>query len=198
MSKGNRAAWGGGAAAPAERGEDRRMALSSPVALPFGFACAAIGGGRLHSVEWEPSLAELRAVVSRKFPEARTGDAEGTLPAEILGAYARGAAVHPELILSLPFDWERLGAFSRIALRELASVPYGARLTYGELAGRCGNPRAARAVGSALSRNPWPVLVPCHRVVGAGGDLVGFGKGRGAKEALLVFERRNLERGGDA
>lgn len=191
MSKGNRAA-------PGEPGETRRVALSSPVALPFGFACAAVGEGRLHSVEWEPSLAELRAVVSQKFPEARTGGAEGTLAAEILRAYARGAAVRPEDIVSLPFDWERLGAFSRIALRELARVPYGARLTYGELAARCGNPRAARAVGSALSRNPWPVLVPCHRVVGAGGDLVGFGKGKGAKEALLNFERRNLDRRGDA
>jgi methylated-DNA-[protein]-cysteine S-methyltransferase len=198
MSKANRAARGGRAAAPAECGETPRVALSSPVALPFGFACAAIGGGRLQSVEWEPSLEELRATVSRKFPEARTGDAEGTPPAEILRAYARGAAVRPEDVLSLPFEWERLGAFSRIALRELAKVPYGARLSYGELAARCGNPRAARAVGSALSRNPWPVIVPCHRVVGAGGDLVGFGKGREAKEALLVFERLNLEGGGDA
>jgi methylated-DNA-[protein]-cysteine S-methyltransferase len=77
-------------------------------------------------------------------------------------------------------------------LQETAKIPYGRTVTYGELAGMAGSPSAARAVGAALARNPWPVIVPCHRVVGAGGMLVGFGKGLPAKEALLKFEERNV------
>jgi methylated-DNA-[protein]-cysteine S-methyltransferase len=77
-------------------------------------------------------------------------------------------------------------------LQETAKIPYGRTVTYGELAGMAGSPGAARAAGAALARNPWPVIIPCHRVVGAGGTLVGFGKGLPAKEALLKFEERNM------
>lgn len=199
MSKKNRgSAKEPDAAAAAGRGEPIRVALTPAVSLPFGFACAVFRAGRLHAVEWEPTMPGLEAVVARKFPGSRPGSAHGSRPGEVLRAYAAGAAVRPEDILALPFEWERLRTFSRIALRELANVPYGALLTYGELAARCGNPNAARAVGSALARNPWPVLIPCHRVVGAGGGMVGFGKGTEAKEALLRFERRTRESEGAA
>jgi methylated-DNA-[protein]-cysteine S-methyltransferase len=78
--------------------------------------------------------------------------------------------------------------FRSAVLEELARVPYGATTTYGELARRAGRPRAARAVGVVMNRNPIPIVLPCHRVVGANGSLVGYGGGLDRKEALLRLE----------
>ena len=73
------------------------------------------------------------------------------------------------------------------ALRE---IPYGATATYGEIARRIGRPRACRAVGMANHRNAVPILIPCHRVVGAGGALTGYAGGLEVKSFLLALERR--------
>jgi methylated-DNA-[protein]-cysteine S-methyltransferase len=78
--------------------------------------------------------------------------------------------------------------FSRRVLLELARVPYGEVTTYGALATRAGRPRAARAVGTVMNRNPIPIVLPCHRVVGASGSLVGYGGGLERKQALLQLE----------
>ncbi len=75
-----------------------------------------------------------------------------------------------------------------VALRE---IPYGQTVSYGELAVRVGNPKAARAVGMANHRNPIPVIVPCHRVIGANGKPVGYADGIGTKTILLNLEREN-------
>lgn len=72
---------------------------------------------------------------------------------------------------------------------ELRRIPYGQTMTYGELARRIGNPNASRAVGLANGRNPLSIIVPCHRVVGAGGKLVGYAGGMTRKEALLALEQ---------
>ena len=79
-------------------------------------------------------------------------------------------------------------AFQRLVLEELARVPYGETATYGGLAARIGKARAARAVGGALNRNPIPIVLPCHRVVGASGKLVGYAGGLERKQALLTLE----------
>jgi methylated-DNA-[protein]-cysteine S-methyltransferase len=78
--------------------------------------------------------------------------------------------------------------FNRRVLRELARVPYGEVVTYGELAARAARPRAARAVGTVMNRNPLPIVLPCHRVIGSNGKLVGYGGGIDRKEALLRLE----------
>jgi methylated-DNA-[protein]-cysteine S-methyltransferase len=78
--------------------------------------------------------------------------------------------------------------FNRRVLRELARVPYGEVVTYGELAARSARPRAARAVGTVMNRNPLPIVLPCHRVIGSTGKLVGYGGGLHRKEALLRLE----------
>jgi methylated-DNA-[protein]-cysteine S-methyltransferase len=78
--------------------------------------------------------------------------------------------------------------FSRRVLEQLARVPYGEVTTYGALAARAGHPRAARAVGTVMNRNPIPIVLPCHRVVGASGSLVGYGGGLERKETLLRLE----------
>jgi methylated-DNA-[protein]-cysteine S-methyltransferase len=70
----------------------------------------------------------------------------------------------------------------------LQNIPYGSTVTYGELATRLGRPGAARAVGSANGRNPIPIVVPCHRVIAAGGKLGGYGGGLTLKRQLLDLE----------
>jgi methylated-DNA-[protein]-cysteine S-methyltransferase len=88
----------------------------------------------------------------------------------------------------LPVDLSPLPGFQRAVLDELARIPYGHVDTYGGLARRIGKPQAARAVGGALNRNPVPIVVPCHRIVGAGGRLTGYAGGLERKEALLGLE----------
>jgi methylated-DNA-[protein]-cysteine S-methyltransferase len=88
----------------------------------------------------------------------------------------------------LPLD---LGGtdFQRQAWLALADVPYGETATYGEQADRIGRPGAFRAVGAANGRNPVPVVLPCHRIIGADGSLTGFGGGLEVKQRLLDHER---------
>jgi methylated-DNA-[protein]-cysteine S-methyltransferase len=88
----------------------------------------------------------------------------------------------------LGLDLRALPDFTVSVLRELARVPYGETTTYGELAARVGHPRAARAVGTVMNRNRIPIVLPCHRVVGANGSLVGYAGGLERKTALLQLE----------
>ena len=80
-------------------------------------------------------------------------------------------------------------AFQRRVWDELRRIPYGETVSYGELAQRIGRPTASRAVGAANGRNPLAIVVPCHRVIGADGTLVGYGGGLPVKESLLAHER---------
>jgi methylated-DNA-[protein]-cysteine S-methyltransferase len=80
------------------------------------------------------------------------------------------------------------GPFFRSVWRELQEIPYGTTTTYGELARKLGHPTAARAVGLANGRNPISIIVPCHRVIGAGGALTGYAGGLDRKRFLLDHE----------
>ena len=91
----------------------------------------------------------------------------------------------------LPLDL-RVPAFHAEVLRELAQVPYGQTETYGHLAAKVGRPRAARAVGTVMNRNPVPIVLPCHRIVGANGSLTGYGGGLDRKRHLLQLEGATL------
>lgn len=90
-------------------------------------------------------------------------------------------------VFDLPLDL-RVAAFHEAVLLELARVPYGETTTYGALAGKVGRPRAARAVGTAMNRNPIPIVLPCHRVLGANGALTGYAGGLDRKLELLRLE----------
>jgi methylated-DNA-[protein]-cysteine S-methyltransferase len=79
--------------------------------------------------------------------------------------------------------------FQRAVWRELQRIPYGQTISYGNLARRLGNAKASRAIGLANGANPLPVVVPCHRVIGADGSLTGFGGGLAIKRALLGLEQ---------
>ena len=76
-------------------------------------------------------------------------------------------------------------------LEELQRIPYGETTSYSDIAERIGRPKAMRAVGAANGRNPIPIIIPCHRVIGRGGDLTGFGGGLETKAALLRLEAEN-------
>ncbi len=82
-------------------------------------------------------------------------------------------------------------AFQRRVWSALRGIPYGETRSYGELARDTGNGKASRAVGAANGRNPIPVIIPCHRVIGGDGSLTGFGGGLDTKRFLLDLERRN-------
>lgn len=83
--------------------------------------------------------------------------------------------------------------FQVSVLRALQEIPYGETASYGEIARRIGRPKAVRAVGAANGRNPIPIVVPCHRVIGSTGDLTGFGGGLDTKEALLRLEAEHTQ-----
>jgi len=78
--------------------------------------------------------------------------------------------------------------FQLQVLEELQRIPYGTTASYGDIATRIGRPKAVRAVGAANGRNPLPIVVPCHRVIGSNGSLTGFGGGLNTKQALLRLE----------
>ena len=79
--------------------------------------------------------------------------------------------------------------FQQTVWQQLQTIPYGKTSTYGELAAEIGKPTASRAVGAANGRNPIPIVIPCHRVIGANGKLTGFSGGLYIKEALLSLEQ---------
>lgn len=92
----------------------------------------------------------------------------------------------------LPIDL-RGTEFQRDVWMALSTIPYGVTRTYGEMAAQIGRPKAVRAVGQAVGANPVPIVIPCHRVIGHDGHLVGFGGGLPLKERLLSLEQGALD-----
>lgn len=92
-------------------------------------------------------------------------------------------------VFELPLDLSAGTDFQQAVWRGLLEIAPGSTTAYGELAGRIGKPMAVRALGAAVGRNPVSIIVPCHRVVGAGGALTGYAGGLGRKSALLRLEQ---------
>ena len=103
-----------------------------------------------------------------------------------LGEYFAGERKDFDLALSLSGT-----EFQVAVLEALQRIPYGETTSYGAVAKLIGRPKAVRAVGAANGRNPIPIIVPCHRVIGSSGDLTGFGGGLDTKAALLRLEAEN-------
>ena len=101
-----------------------------------------------------------------------------------LDSYFGGKLDH----FSVPLDWRLAKGFQSKALHQIARIPYGRTLSYSEVAAKAGNPRAVRATGTACGANPLPPIVPCHRVVPAGGGVGNYGGGPEMKRALLELE----------
>jgi len=127
--------------------------------------------------------------LQRRFPEAHNSP---PTPA-IAAAMARIEAVlagAEDNFGDLVLDWRRVSAFERAVYLEARAIPRGETITYGTLAARLGDPTRAQAVGQALGRNPWPIVVPCHRITAADGGMGGFSApgGRATKLKLLEIE----------
>jgi methylated-DNA-[protein]-cysteine S-methyltransferase len=92
----------------------------------------------------------------------------------------------------LPIHWDVMSPFQQKVQRAVYAIPYGETRTYGQIAAQIGSPRAARAVGRANATNPMPLVLPCHRLVGADGSLRGYGGGEGIKTKawLLDLEKK--------
>ncbi len=91
---------------------------------------------------------------------------------------------------SVPFYAEGT-EFQKKVWAKLCEIPYGQTRSYGQVATEIGNPKASRAVGMANNRNPISIIIPCHRVIGANGKLVGYGGGLSKKQLLLAIEQQN-------
>ncbi|NDJ87504.1 MAG: methylated-DNA--[protein]-cysteine S-methyltransferase, partial [Chloroflexi bacterium] len=133
----------------------------------------------------------VHGVAERVKAHVVPGDAHVAPAVRQLAEYFRGSRT----TFNLPLDLSQMTAFQQAVLRMTAVIPFGQTLTYGEVARRIGHPKASRAVGGALKANPIPIIIPCHRVVGAGGRLVGFSApgGLGTKASLLHFEAAKME-----
>ena len=141
----------------------------------------------------EPDAARLRAGLRRRF----AGAAESPPPPEIrraidlITALLRG---EPSDLSGVHLDMQRVPAFERRVYEVARTIPAGQTVSYGDIAGRLGDVHLAREVGQALARNPFPIVVPCHRVIAAGGRLGGFSArgGLATKQRLLSIERANV------
>ena len=130
---------------------------------------AHAGDGRQPQASWQLSDAPFAEVVSQLNAYFRRELRTFTLPLHLVGS-----------------------DFQRAVWSALLSIPYGSTLSYGELARRIGRPAAIRAVGGANHANPIAIIVPCHRVIGSNGKLVGYGGGLQTKQRLLSLERGDL------
>ena len=158
------------------------------LALGHGVVAVVARGKRVCRVCYACTPEDAAAAVARFHPAARQVASPCTrLTLEQLTEYFRGRRRE----FDVPLDKGNLSDFARKVQQVLVQVPYGAVVTYGELAARVGSPRAARAVGRVMSSNPFPLLVPCHRVVNADGSLGRYSAAYGAdsKAWLIDFER---------
>jgi len=153
---------------------------------PFGpILVAADAEGRLRAVEFWNDEAEIRRLIAKRHGGAEA--AFGSVAAPIREAFASYFAGDRAALKAL--RWISGGtAFQQQVWRALTSIPVGETWSYARLAAAIGKPRAVRAVGLANGANPIPIVVPCHRVIGADGSLTGFGGGLERKRWLLRHE----------
>jgi methylated-DNA-[protein]-cysteine S-methyltransferase len=105
--------------------------------------------------------------------------------------WPKGSSAHT-VLKKLPLDLSGGTAFQQAVWQALMSIPMGCTCSYGELAAAIGRPRAVRAVGAAIGRNPISILIPCHRVLGTQGQLTGYAGGEWRKQSLLTLENANF------
>jgi methylated-DNA-[protein]-cysteine S-methyltransferase len=154
-----------------------------PVLGTVDVAVTGLGVCALALRSWDDHDLRLRSWEAAGYLVRRGRHAHGEQALDALTAYATRTSTS----LTMPLDLRYLPDFTQRVLTALLAVPHGQVITYGGLAQQAGSPRAARAVGGAVGRNPIPVIVPCHRVV-AGNGIGGFGLGLACKRALLDLE----------
>ncbi len=156
---------------------------------PIGPVFVAISNSGLFDVAFGVTnqvryVARLGTRVERALPDQRA--VSGVL--EQLDSYFSGSITR----FSLPIDLRVSTEFTYRVLRNASRIPFGQTMSYGEIAKLIDSPRASRAVGGALGRNPVPIVIPCHRVIAGNGRIGGFTGGLAIKKALLTLEGHSV------
>jgi methylated-DNA-[protein]-cysteine S-methyltransferase len=134
----------------------------------------------------ETDEARTRAWIRRRFPSARETTPPPDVQAAIVGVIALLAG-EPVDLSTVPLDMTDVPPFNRQVYEVARTIPPGSTLTYGQIAARLGDKSQARAVGQALGQNPFAIVVPCHRVVAAGGKTGGFSANGGVQTKLRML-----------
>ncbi|MCX8044965.1 MAG: methylated-DNA--[protein]-cysteine S-methyltransferase [Desulfobacterota bacterium] len=161
---------------------------------PYGiFGLIGNGHGLRRIFLPEPSFEDLQRRILATYPEARRCDAAFADVCAVLEAYFAGS----NTTFAVPLDLSETHDFYRRVWTATAAIPYGMVQSYGSIARSIGSPGAARAVGIALANNPFPIIIPCHRVIRSDGGLGGFSAACGIalKQRLLEHEHNCRMRG---
>ena len=159
-------------------------------ATPIGTCALAWSDAGIVAVRLPgPNDTSAMAALHRRFPDGAPAEPPAQI-ARIIDRIAAFLAGAKDDFADLPLDFEQVSPFEAAVYREARAIPAGATATYGAIAARLGDANQARAVGQALGRNPWPIVIPCHRVTGADGKTGGFSApgGRTTKLRLLELE----------
>jgi len=162
--------------------------LPSPLG-PLWVAITPRGVATIHYGE-EPSPSELRRLVHVYGPGIVPDHKRSSVLARELDQYFNGKRRE----FDIEYDLSGLTPFQTRVLNATAKIPFGSVSTYGAIAKRAGDQKASRAAGGALNQNPIPIVVPCHRVVGSNGALVGYAGGLDVKRRLLGIEGADIAR----
>lgn len=158
---------------------------------PLGNVWVAVTHAGLWALEYQVPREEFIALAQQRGSVAVAESTARTTPfLQEMAEYLEGTRTH----FTIPIDWAGMSAFQFEVRQAVMKISYGQTATYGEIAICVDRPGAARAVGGANATNPIPLVIPCHRLVGADGSLRGYG-GKGGietKKWLLDFERSNL------
>jgi len=159
--------------------------FSSVQDTPLGKLWIACSERGLVAVDWGDNRARFLDYLTRRLKSPVEENSNRlTHTASQLQEYLAGERHQ----FTLKIDWSLMRPFQREALLATFAIPYGQTSTYGEIATQIGRSRAARAVGRAEATNPMPLVIPCHRVLGADGKLRGYGGGLEVKKWLLQLE----------
>jgi methylated-DNA-[protein]-cysteine S-methyltransferase len=158
----------------------------APVDSPFGTLHAATTKRGLVRVAFPEESVEsvLERLAQRLSPRIVEAPASLDPVKRELDEYFAGR----RRAFDIPLDWSLIGPFGARVLHVTSEIPYGGVLSYTEVATEAGSPRGSRAAGNALGANPIPIVIPCHRVLRAGGALGGYGGGLDRKRYLLELE----------
>ena len=170
--------------------EDLRQIFTGTTAqTPLGTVFVAVSDFGLVTVQIGGDEGEFTQGIATRFKILRFPSKTQVEPfIQQIEAYLRGTRQS----FDFPIHWEVLSPFQQKVQRAVYAIPYGETRTYGQIAAQIGSPRAARAVGRANATNPMPLVLPCHRLVGADGSLRGYGTGEGIKTKawLLDLEKK--------
>ena len=147
------------------------------------WSAAGLAGVQLPEADDE----QARHRLARRFPGAVEASPV-PVAAEAIKRITAFLAGAPDDFADLILDDSKVGAFERAVYRETRAIPAGSTATYGAIATALGDIRDSRRVGQALGRNPWPIVIPCHRVTGAGGWMGGFSAPGGQRTKLKLLE----------